>query len=118
MTDPSTSTPQPLARAQFHVLLALADGPRHGWAIREHAAALSGGAVRLGPGTLYEAMERLEERGLIEETATPAGESEHAQRRYYAITGAGLTALRAELGRLGEVLRWAESRGLGSGGAG
>ncbi len=57
----------PLAPATFQILLALVDGERHGYAIMKEVATRSGGTVRLGPGTLYGALKRLLEAGLVEE---------------------------------------------------
>ena len=59
----------PLPPAAFHILLALADGDRHGYAIIQEVAARTGGEVRLGAGTLYRSIQRMVEQGLIEETA-------------------------------------------------
>jgi len=74
------------------VLVSLADGPKHGYAIMEESERLSG--ARLGPGTLYAVLARLEQRGLIE--ALPA----EARRRPYRLTAAGSTALTAHLSSL------------------
>jgi DNA-binding PadR family transcriptional regulator len=77
------------------VLTSLADGPKHGYAITLDVEQLSG--VRLGPGTLYGALSRLEDQGLIE--ALPADE----RRRPYRLTGAGRTALTEHLQMLERV---------------
>ncbi|WP_117212058.1 PadR family transcriptional regulator [Allorhizocola rhizosphaerae] len=74
------------------VMISLADGPKHGYAMQEDIAALSGD--RPGPGTLYGAIRRLEERGLI--AALP----EHDRRKPYELTDAGRNILRAELSRI------------------
>jgi len=71
------------------ILASLADGEKHGYAMVEDIARMSG--VRLGPGTLYGALARLERRGLIE--PLPA----EARRRPYRLTGLGATALREQL---------------------
>jgi DNA-binding PadR family transcriptional regulator len=95
----------------LHILLVLADGARHGYAIKQEVESRTEGAIRLGPGTLYEAIQRLEEGGLIEEAATVAEASANgqaAQRRYYRLTAHGLAVLRDEvraLGRLVDVAR-------------
>ena len=86
----------PLPPATFHILLALADGELHGYAIMKGVAARSEGSVRLGPGTLYGALKRLLEGGLVEEggeRADPARGDE--RRRYYRLTQLGLSVVRA-----------------------
>jgi DNA-binding PadR family transcriptional regulator len=91
----------------LHILLALADGSRHGYAIKQDVERRTSGAIRLGPGTLYEAIQRLEEGGLIEESAAPRDEpanGQEAQRRYYQLTERGWTALREELQQLGALV--------------
>jgi len=112
MTRPSrTASSKPLSAPVLHILLALADGPRHGYAIKLDVEARSDGAVRLGPGTLYEAIQRLEEGGLIEE-APPAGSpanGQEAQRRSYRLTERGWNQLRAEVRRLGHLVAHART---------
>ena len=104
----------PLARTSFHVLLALGEGAAHGYAIKQNVESLTHGTVRLGPGTLYEAIAKLEERGLIVESERrPPPEEDHAQRRYYHLTPLGRRVLNAEVRRLGEVLDHARGLGLG-----
>ncbi len=80
---------------QFHILLTLAQGERHGYAIMQEAEA---SGVRMGPGTLYGSLKRLIEQHWIEEVM-PATRSD-ARRRYYRITRSGRAALRAEAARL------------------
>lgn len=89
----------------LHILLALAEGTKHGYAIKQDIERRTEGAIRLGPGTLYEAIQRLEEGGLIAETAstTPANGQE-AQRRFYRLTERGWSALRAEVRQLGTLV--------------
>ena len=79
-------------------MLALAEGPRHGYAIKQEVETRTRGEVRLGPSTLYEAIQRLEDDGLIEsvDPAEPAN-GQQAQRRYYALTPQGWRSLRAEV---------------------
>ncbi|MBV9839006.1 MAG: helix-turn-helix transcriptional regulator [Solirubrobacterales bacterium] len=79
------------------VLTSLAGGPKHGYAITTDVEEVSG--VRLGPGTLYGALSRLEEKGLIE--ALPVDE----RRRPYRLTGAGAAALEEHLHRIAQVAR-------------
>ena len=91
----------PLAPAAFHILVALAEGSRHGYAIMKDVAAGTAGEVKLNPGTLYTTIRRLLEDGLIRETAAPAGaDSPDERRRYYSITPLGRRVARADLTRL------------------
>jgi DNA-binding PadR family transcriptional regulator len=97
---------KPLSLPVIHILLALADEARHGYAIKQDVEQRTGGAIRLGPGTLYEAIQRLLEGGLIEErdgVADPAN-GQVAQRRYYRLTTRGWDALRDELRQLDAIL--------------
>ncbi|HEX7118837.1 MAG TPA: PadR family transcriptional regulator [Longimicrobiales bacterium] len=88
----------PLKPAWFHILLALADGPRHGYAIRVEVEARTEGRVRLWPATLYGSIRDLAEAGLIEEgEADPVDD---ARRRIYRLTGAGARVLAAEAARM------------------
>lgn len=102
-----------LQPAAFHILLALADGDRHGYAIIQEVSARTGGAVRLSAGTLYRSIQRLLEQGLVEEVRQrPAPELDDERRRYYRITGAGRAAARAETERLAALLKLARGRGF------
>jgi len=89
----------------LHILLVLADGPKHGYAIKQEVESRSEGSIRVGPGTLYEAIQRLQDEGAIEEAAaaTPVNGQE-AQRRYYRLTDRGWRVLRAEVRRLGSLV--------------
>jgi DNA-binding PadR family transcriptional regulator len=96
----------PLSLPVVHILLALADGARHGYAIKQAVEELSEGEIRLGPGTLYEAIQRLEDAQYIEETdlgETPEN-GQAAQRRYYRLTPEGWTVLRTELRHLARIV--------------
>jgi DNA-binding PadR family transcriptional regulator len=85
----------------LHIMLALAEGPRHGYAIKQEVEDRTGGSVRLGPGTLYEAIQRLEDSGLIEGAlASDPANGQEAQRRYYRLTERGWSTLRSEIGQL------------------
>lgn len=100
---------KPLSLPVLHILLVLADGDRHGYAIKQEVEARTDGVIRLGPGTLYEAVQRLEEGGLIEEAPPSAGarqslNGQEAQRRYYRLTDRGLSTLREEMTRLGQLV--------------
>jgi len=91
----------PLSAAVFHVLVAIADGPRHGYAIAQDVEELTEGRIVMGPGTLYGSLQRMCATGLIEETANPGEAGLHAdRRRYYRMTPAGSSALRAESERM------------------
>jgi DNA-binding PadR family transcriptional regulator len=92
--------------AALHILLALADGERHGYGIRQEVERRTEGALRLGPGTLYEAIYRLSAQGLIEEQE--GGE----RRRVYAITRDGRRVLKQELQRLEAIVEQARAQRL------
>lgn len=91
----------PLTPLSFHILLALAQGQRHGYAIMKAVEANWGDLPVPGSGTFYSAIRRMTAEGLIEETAVPADPDSHdSRRRYYVITPLGRDALRAESQRL------------------
>lgn len=107
----------PLSAASFHILLVLADGHAHGYAIMQEVEQLTGGTVRLGPGTLYRSLQKLLVDGLIEEL--PMGmEAEDERRRYYRLTAQGLRIARAESERLRRLVTLARQRGLLRAGSG
>ena len=87
----------PLTPAVFHILLALADGERHGYAIMRDVSNDTNGVLRLGPGTLYGCLNRMLAAGLVEESdERPDPELDDERRRYYRITAMGLKTVRAE----------------------
>ena len=94
----------PLPQAVFQIMLALTEGERHGYAIMQEVAASTGGKVRLGPGTLYGAITRLEERGWIR--PVPSGD----RRQPYQITAAGKRYLEEQLGTLEQIVKTAQRR--------
>jgi DNA-binding PadR family transcriptional regulator len=94
-------------RAEFHVLLALHDGPRHGYGLMQDVDELSGGEVQIGPGTLYTAIKRLRASKLISETDADAD-----RRRCYKLTKKGRTVVEEEARRLNELVRAARKRGV------
>ena len=98
----------------LQMLLALVDGPLHGYGIRQIVEERTRGAVRLGSGTLYDGVGRLVEEGLIQEVPAPPDEptSGGPPRRFYALTRVGRAALREELRRMDEVVRFARGRKL------
>lgn len=101
----------PLTTVVFHILVALAEGPAHGYAVAQEVERVTDGRVRMGPGTLYGALQRISDDGLIEETENPGEEGAHAdRRRYYRLTVLGREALRAEAGRLGRAVDLARAR--------
>ena len=102
----------PIPPAEFRVLLALLDGPKHGHAIKLDIGERTGGRVVMGPGTLYGAIKRLVGRGWIEEIAAPDGSARDERRRYYALTAVGREAARVEAGRLEELLAIGRIKGL------
>jgi DNA-binding PadR family transcriptional regulator len=103
----------PLTPAVFHILLALADQDRHGYGIILDIADRTGGALRLGTGTLYTAISRLLDQGLIEEPdERPAEEDDDERRRYYRLTAFGRDVANAEAGRLSALVRMARARGI------
>ncbi len=92
----------PLSRSLVHLLLALHEGERHGYAVKKRVEEMSGGIVRMGPGTLYTTIQRAEDLGLIEESdQRPPPEEDQSQRRYYELTRFGARVLAAEVERLG-----------------
>jgi DNA-binding PadR family transcriptional regulator len=106
----------PLPLATFQVLVALAEGDRHGYAIIQDVAARTEGKVRLSAGTLYRSIQRMVEDGLIVEARErPAPEEDDKRRRYYRITPFGHAVARAEARRLSELLRMARTAGLVAG---
>jgi DNA-binding PadR family transcriptional regulator len=103
----------PLSPAVFHILLALADGERHGYGIMQEVKFRTEGRVHLGPGTLYGAIKRLLEKGLIEEAdERPDPDMDDERRRYYRLTDFGLRVLRGEAARLARLVTQAEAKQL------
>jgi len=103
----------PLPPVTFHVLLALADQDRHGYAIIQEVTERTGGEVRIGAGTLYRSIHRMLEQGLVEETRErPAPELDDERRRYYRITTFGAAVARAETRRLARMVGLARERGF------
>jgi DNA-binding PadR family transcriptional regulator len=103
----------PLTPQQFHILLALTGGHLHGYAIIRDVADRTGGSVRLGTGTLYTALGRLEALALVEEsTRRPAAANDDERRRYYRLTDTGHAVLAAETERLETLVRHARRKGV------
>jgi DNA-binding PadR family transcriptional regulator len=102
----------PLTPAVFHILLALAGGRRHGYAIMKEVEADGGGFLRMGPGTLYGSLQRMTAAGLVEETEDTVKTDGDERRRYYQLTGAGRRALAGEAARLRQALSAARRKGV------
>jgi DNA-binding PadR family transcriptional regulator len=109
----------PLTPAMFHILLALAGGERHGYGIMLEVEELTEGQVKLGPGTLYRTLQRMQVEGLIEESAERgAPEEDDERRRYYRATVLGLRVAEREAARLAMLVKAARARKLLAGPAG
>jgi len=105
----------PLPPAQLHILLALADGEKHGYAVMSEVEQMTQGDVSMGPGTLYGAIKRMLNAGLIEESDDrPDPDLDDERRRYYRVTGFGARVLSAELARLEQLIRTAEAKKVAS----
>jgi DNA-binding PadR family transcriptional regulator len=103
----------PLPAATFHILLALVDGERHGYAVMREIEARTGGALRLSAGTLYRSIQRMLEQDLISETRDKdAAQQGDERRRYYRITALGLRSAEAETARMSDLVKMARARGL------
>jgi DNA-binding PadR family transcriptional regulator len=108
----------PLPPATFHILLALAEDERHGYAVIQDVLARTDGAVRLSAGTLYRSIQRMQEQGLIEESRRrPAADEDDERRRYYRLTAFGSAVARAEARRLTQLVRLARESGFAPGNA-
>lgn len=101
----------PLTPAVLHILLALADGERHGYGIMQEVRRRAGGQVKMGPGTLYGSIKRMLADGLIEEAGErPDPVLDDERRRYYRLTSFGLRVVQAEVLRLQQLVRLAQSK--------
>ena len=108
---PSTDHPASLPPAIFHILLSLADGERHGYAIKREVLERTRGKLKLGPGVLYGSINKLAERGWIEESGErPDPHLDDERRRYYRLTPAGRKAAQAEAARMRELVALAAAR--------
>lgn len=115
MTPPDPRQAQeknPLTPAVFHILLALAGGRKHGYAIMKEVEADGGGFLRMGPGTLYGSLRRMTAAGLVEETEDAGENDVDERRRYYQLTSAGRRALGGETARLRQALSAARRKGV------
>jgi DNA-binding PadR family transcriptional regulator len=100
----------PLPSAAFQIMLALADGDLHGYAIMRQIEEQSGGRLRLGPGALYGSIQALLEGKLIEEVDGPENTVRQERRRFYRLTSAGRKLARSEAEKMADVLRVARDR--------
>jgi DNA-binding PadR family transcriptional regulator len=110
MTDRPEGAAAPLTPAMFQILLALADGERHGYSLMRE---VSEGGFQMGPGTLYRSIKHMLALGLIEESdERPDPELDDERRRYYRITQAGRRAASVEAQQLARLVRTAQARRL------
>ncbi|HEY1497517.1 MAG TPA: PadR family transcriptional regulator [Candidatus Solibacter sp.] len=112
--DPTSLIPLP--PATFHILLAVADEDRHGYAIIQDVAARTNGVLKLSAGTLYRSIARMLDQGLIvEPRQRPLPELDDERRRYYRITPFGRAVAEAESVRMSQLVRMARARGFNPG---
>ena len=97
----------PLAPAALHILLSLASEDRHGYGIMQEIARQSDGQYKLGPGTLYDNLQKLMNQGLVEESPQPPAHDD-PRRRYFRLTSFGRGVLSTEIDRLENVIRKAK----------
>jgi DNA-binding PadR family transcriptional regulator len=104
---------QPLTPTVFHILLALSEQEQHGYRIMQLVEIQSGGAVKMGPGTLYGSIKRMLNDGLIEEAGARLEPAQDDQRRrYYRLTRVGRKALRSESERLANLVAQAREKNI------
>ena len=102
----------PLPPATLHILLALAESERHGYAIIQDVEARTDGELRMSAGTLYRSIARMVEQGLIVEVEKRRSRADDERRRYYRLAPLGESVARAEVQRLSQLVRHARARGL------
>ncbi len=113
-TTPPPGVELPLSPAMFYILLALPDGPKHGYAVMKEVEHMTDGAMVLGPGTLYGALKRLLKAQLIVETdKRPIRALDDERRRYYALTAQGRRVLAGEVDRLAKAVGLARGKAVG-----
>jgi DNA-binding PadR family transcriptional regulator len=113
MSIPRPEDLLPLTPAILHILLALADGEKHGYAIMQDVAALTGGQMKLVPGTLYRSIKKMLDDGLIEEAEErPDPALDDERRRYYRLTPFGERAAAAEIRRLAHLVNIRQAQKL------
>jgi DNA-binding PadR family transcriptional regulator len=112
-SSPAPESLLPLSPASFHILMALAEADRHGYAIIQAVLERTRGAVKLGAGTLYRTIQRLLDDGLVVEIdERPDPDEDDERRRYYRLTAFGRAVARAEAQRLADLVRLARASGL------
>jgi DNA-binding PadR family transcriptional regulator len=102
----------PLPPATFHILLAVLNGERHGYAIIQDVEARTEGELRMSAGTLYRSIARMVDQGLITEVTKRRSLADDERRRYYRILPFGTAVARAEMRRLSQLVRIARASGL------
>ena len=102
----------PLPPATFHILMALADDRRHGYAVIQDIAMRTNGELRMSAGTLYRSIQRMLEQGLIVESKRRPDPNDDERRRYYQLTAFGNAVARAEARRLAQLVKLARARGI------
>jgi DNA-binding PadR family transcriptional regulator len=107
---PETTAQPPLTESTFLILLSLAPGPQHGYAMLKDVETLSGGRLHLSTGTLYGALQRLLEQGWIEPVESPENEDTGRPRKAYRLTGLGRRIAAAETARLKDLASTAQRR--------
>jgi len=108
MSDPKQFLP--LSPAVFHILLSLADGERHGYALKREISKRTGGTLTLGAGALYGAISKLLDQGLIAESdERPDPHLDDERRRYYKLTGLGRRTAQAEASRMRDLVQLASA---------
>jgi DNA-binding PadR family transcriptional regulator len=113
MATPASERQPPLSPAEFQILLTLAAGEKHGYAIMQEVHTRTGGRTRLGPGTLYGAIKRMVHDALIEEAEErPDPHLDSQRRRYYRLTGAGRRLAVAEAERMAALVQEAYDKRL------
>jgi DNA-binding PadR family transcriptional regulator len=110
-TEPADAA-DALSPQVFHILLSLADEPRHGYGILLEVEERTEGGMRLGVGTLYSVIKRLRQQELIEEVAAPRKSGDDPRRRHYRLTRAGRAAMRREAARLQELVEQARQKSV------
>ena len=114
MSDAEAEDFLPLPASVMHIVVALAEGEKHGYAIMRDVVAVSGGVVTMGSGTLYGSIKRMLDQGLIEEAdERPDPALDDQRRRYYRLTALGRRVGAAEHQRLASLVDAARLRQLG-----
>jgi len=101
--DPAIGPFLPLSPAALHILLSLAAGGRHGYGIMQEVSRQSEGQYKLGPGTLYDNLQKMMQQGIVENAPNPV-ENDDPRRRYYRLTDFGRRLLSAEVIRLERIV--------------